>query len=209
MSNDESRNPDPQDPSTTQASRLPADDELDRPLPSPHSFKHRVGRVIWGIVQGSLFRWSPRPCFRWRRMLLSLFGAKMHPTARVYPLARILVPWNLEMDAYATLADHVDCFTVAKITIGRRVTVSQYSYLCSATHDFEDPKRLMVPIPITLGARSWIAADVFVGPGVTVGEGTVVGARSSVFKDLPPWKVCAGSPAKPIRDLTPHTDPEA
>ena len=175
--------------------------DADRPMPSPHSFNHRAGRALWGVVQGTLFRWSPRPLFAWRRFLLSLFGARLDPKARVYPRAKIWAPWNLEMEAFATLADDVDCYSVDRTVIGRRATVSQYTYLCGATHDFEDPDRPLVPMPITIGARAWIAADVFVGPGVQIGEGTVVGARSSVFKDLPPWTVCVGNPAKPIREL--------
>jgi len=52
------------------------------------------------------------------------------------------------------------------------------------------------PPPIELGARSWIAADVFVGPGVCIGEGAVVGARSAVFRDVEPWTVVGGNPAR-------------
>jgi putative colanic acid biosynthesis acetyltransferase WcaF len=181
--------------------------DADRPIRSPHSFRHRAGRALWGLVQGTLFRWSPRPLFAWRRFLLSLFGARLHRHARIYPRARIWAPWNLEMDAWATLADDVDCYSVERTIIGRRATVSQYAYLCGATHDFEQAHRPLVPMPITIGPRAWIAADVFVGPGVTIGEGTVVGARSSVFKDLPPWTVCVGSPAKPIRDLERPPEP--
>lgn len=179
----------------------------DRPLPSPHSLSHRLGRVAWGVVQATLFRPSPRPLFGWRRFLLSLFGAKLDPKARVYPRVRIWAPWNLEMEAFATLADDVDCYCVDRVFIGRRATVSQYTYLCGATHDFELSTRPLMPMPITIGARAWVAADVFVGPGVTIGEGSVVGARSSVFGDLPAWKVCVGSPAKPIRDVVIRDEP--
>lgn len=104
------------------------------------------------------------------------------------------------MGARATIADDVDCYCVERITLGERVVISQYSYLCGATHDFELRNRPLIPMPITIGAGTWIAADVFVAPGVTIGEESVVGARSSVFTDLPSWKVCVGSPAKPIRD---------
>lgn len=171
------------------------------PPPSPHSFKHRAGRALWGLVQGTLFRMSPRPLHRWRNLLLRVFGAKLHPTARVYPRARVWAPWNLGMAAHATIADDVDVYAVDTIRLGERTIVSQYSYLCGATHDFEDDRRPLVPMPIELGDRVWIAADVFVGPGVTVGTGSVVGARSSVFKDLPPGMVCTGSPAKPVRPV--------
>lgn len=178
----------------------------DRPLPSPHSFRHRLGRVVWGVVQATVFRCSPRPLFGWRRFLLNLFGARLDAKARVYPRVKVWAPWNLKMDAYATLADDVDCYCVDRITIGRRATISQYSYLCGATHDFEQSSRPLTPMPITIGPRVWIAADVFVSPGVTIGEGTVVGARSSVFTDLPAFKVCVGSPAKPVRDLVINDD---
>ncbi|MBL8760377.1 MAG: putative colanic acid biosynthesis acetyltransferase [Phycisphaerae bacterium] len=168
--------------------------------PSPHSRGHRVARVLWGVVHATLFRWSPKPMHGWRAMLLRVFGAKVSRTARVYPRARVWAPWNLSMGEFATLADDVDCYCVAPITIGSHTVVSQYSYLCGATHDFELAKRPLVPMAITIGSGCWIAADVFVGPGVSIGDGTVVGARSSVFGDLPSWKVCVGSPAKAVRD---------
>lgn len=140
-------------------------------------------------------------------MLLRLFGAKLHPTVHVYPSVQVWAPWNLTMHEFASLGRNVDAYTVAPITIGPRSTVSQYSYLCSAGHDYEQPDFPLTPAPITLHADVWLAADVYVGPGVTIAEGTVVGARSSVFKDLPPWSVCVGSPAKPIkpRTLAGHT----
>ena len=104
------------------------------------------------------------------------------------------------MDERATIADDVDVYCVDRITIGARSVVSQYSYLCGATHDFEQRTRPLLPMPITIGADVWLAADVFVAPGVTIPDGVVVGARSSVFTDLEPWKVCTGSPANPVRD---------
>lgn len=167
---------------------------------SPHSAGNRAARVLWGLVQGTLFRWSPRPLHRWRNLLLRLFGARLHPSARVYPRARVWGPWNLEMDERATVADDVDVYCVDRIRLGKRAIVSQYAYLCGATHDFETAGRPLRPMPIEIGDDAWIAADVFVGPGVVVGAGTVVGARSSVFGDLPPDTVCHGTPAKPVRE---------
>ena len=172
-----------------------------RPPASPHSLKHRLGRAVWGVVQASLFRLSPRPFFRWRVLLLRLFGARVSWRARVYPGAKVWAPWNLEMAELATIADGVDVYAVDRISLGVRAIVSQYSYLCGATHDFTDPKRPLVPMPIRLEDGVWIAADVFVGPGVTVGAGTVVGARSSVFKDLPAGQLCVGSPARAVRAI--------
>lgn len=133
-------------------------------------------------------------------MLLRLFGAKLAAGVHVYPRARVWAPWNLRMDEHACLSDDVDCYCVAPVHVGRFATVSQHSQLCAATHDHEDPGFALQPAPIVIGESVWVCADVFVGPGVTIGEGSVVGARSSVFTDLPAWKVCVGSPARPIKD---------
>jgi putative colanic acid biosynthesis acetyltransferase WcaF len=165
---------------------------------SPHSVTNRVMRLVWGVVQGTLFRWSPKPLHGWRNLLLRLFGAKLHPSARVYPRAKVWGPWNLVMEERATIADDVDCYCVQEIRIGARSTVSQYSYLCGASHDHTDPRLPLTPMPIRIGSDTWVAADVFVGPGVTIADGVVVGARSSVFGDLPAWTVCVGTPARPI-----------
>jgi putative colanic acid biosynthesis acetyltransferase WcaF len=104
------------------------------------------------------------------------------------------------MGDYSCLADDVDCYCVATVRLGEHATVSQYSYLCAATHDASDPKMALVTAPIAVGDQAWVCADVFVAPGVTIGQGCVVGARSSVFTDLPPWQVCYGSPARPQRE---------
>lgn len=168
--------------------------------PSPHSTANKVRRVAWNLVQATVFRWTPRPLHSVRARMLRLFGARVSLRARVCPRARIWAPWNLVMGDYATLADFVDCYCVDTVEIGANTTVSQYSYLCGATHDHEHRRFPLMPKPIRIGPSCWIAADVFVGPGVTIGEGTVVGARSSVFTDLPAWKVCVGTPARPVGD---------
>jgi putative colanic acid biosynthesis acetyltransferase WcaF len=157
--------------------------------------RNRAGRVAWGVVYALIFRNTPRPLHRVRNLILRAFGASLHPTARVYPKAKVWAPWNLEMDARATLADDVDCYCVDRIRIGARTTVSQYSYLCGATHDHEDPEFPLLPLPIMIGSDCWIAADCFIAPGVTMPDGVVVGARSGVFKDPPAWTVIAGTPA--------------
>lgn len=167
---------------------------------SPHTFANRLARVAWSIGYTLLVRPSPRFLHRYRNLVYRAFGATLHPTARIYPSARVWAPWNLTMGEHACIGDLTDIYAVAPITIGPRSTVSHYSFLCAASHDFEDPSQPLTTAPITLGANVWLAADVFVAPGVTIPDGVVVGARSSVFtSDLPAWHLCAGNPAKPIR----------
>lgn len=154
---------------------------------------------MWGIVQATVFRYSPRNLHFWRNALLRIFGAKLHAKARVYPRARVWAPWNLVMEEGATIGDDVDVYCVDTVHLEAWANVSQYSYLCGATHEYENVRFPLVPKPIRIGRRVWIAADVFVGPGVTIGAGTIVGARSSVFTDLEPWIVATGSPARRVR----------
>ena len=126
--------------------------------------------------------------------------AKIAKSVHTYSSCRIWAPWNLEMGDHSCLSHYVDCYCVDKVKIGAHATVSQYSYLCTATHDESDPHMRLLTRPIVVGDQAWVCADVFVGPGVTIGQGTVVGARSSVFGDLPAWKICYGSPARPHRE---------
>lgn len=167
--------------------------------PSPHSLANQLARCIWNCVRLLFFRPSPVFLKGWRRFLLRLFGAELSKGADIYPSAKIWAPWHLHMDEYSCLGPFVDCYCVAPIKIGAHATVSQYSFLCTASHDIEQTQMPLVTAPIQIGAGAWIAADVFVGPGVTVGDGAVVGARSTLLKDVEPWAVVAGNPARFIK----------
>lgn len=168
-------------------------------VPSPHSMLNRIGRVLWALAWLVLFRPSPKVFHFWRRNLLRCFGASIGRGVHVAPSVRVWAPWNLAMGDHSCLGHHVDCYCTDKIKIGSHATVSQYSYLCCATHDVEDPKMRLVTAPIEIGEGAWIAADVFVGPGVVVGEGAVVGARASVFDNVEAWTVVGGNPARFIK----------
>lgn len=160
------------------------------------SRKHQVIRLLWGIVWGLLARPLPRSLgLGWKRTLLRLFGAKIHPTAVVYSSAKIYFPRNLIMDAYSCLASDVDCYNVDLIHIGANTTVSQGAFLCTASHDITNSLNPLITAPIVIEDQAWVAADAFVGMGVTVGQGAVVGARAAVFKNVEPWTVVGGNPA--------------
>ena len=164
------------------------------------SRKHQIIRLLWGIVWGLLARPLPRSLgLGWKRTLLRLFGAKIHPTAVVYSSAKIYFPRNLIMDAYSCLASDVDCYNVDVIHIGANTTVSQGTFLCTASHDITNPLNPLITAPILIEDQAWVAADAFVGMGVTIGQGAVVGARAAVFKDVEPWTVVGGNPAKFIK----------
>lgn len=163
------------------------------------SFRNKVGRAVWGIVWLLLFRPTPRLFHGWRCMLLRSFGAKLGKSVHPYPSARIWAPWNLEMGDHSCLGERVDCYCVDKVRIGAHATVSQYSFLCTASHDYTDKTMPLVTAPIMIGEHAWITADVFIAPGVVIGEGAVINARSSVFTNIEPWVVASGNPAKPVK----------
>ncbi|MBK1718331.1 WcaF family extracellular polysaccharide biosynthesis acetyltransferase [Thiocystis violacea] len=168
--------------------------------------RNKLARAVWELVWLLLFRPSPRIFHSWRCMLARLFGARLGKRIRLYPSARIWAPWNLTMEDHSCLGPDVDCYCVDKIQIGHQAVVSQYSYLCTASHDYRDRELPLISAPILIGAQAWVTADVFVGPGVTIGEGAVVTARSSVFGDIPPWVVARGNPATPYKERTLNSD---
>ena len=167
--------------------------------PSSHPFANRLARAVWGVAWALLFRPTPRVLNGWRRLLLRAFGARIGRGAVVHASVRVWAPWNLEMGPYSCLGEHVDCYAVTKVRLGAYATVSQYSFLCTASHDLDSPDMTLTTSPISIGDHAWVAADAFVGPGVALGEGAAVGARSSVFRNVPAWTVVAGSPARMIR----------
>lgn len=160
-------------------------------------------RALWETVWLLLFRPSLTPMFAWRRLLLRLFGARLGKQARVYGTARIWAPWNLRMDDHSCLGPYVICYSVATVHLGRHASVSQYSHLCTASHDYRQLAMPTIAAPITLQDEAWVAADAFIGPGVTIGRGAIVGARSTVTGNVVPWSVVAGSPPRQVGARTP------
>lgn len=162
--------------------------------------RHQLVRLLWTVVWNIFARPLPRSVGSgWKRWLLRLFGAKIASTAIVYSSAKVYYPANLVMDDYSCLASDVDCYNVAPIHIGADATVSQGAYLCTASHDITDPLNPLITAPIIIEDQAWVAAGAFVGMGLTIGQGAVVGARAAVFKDVEPWTIVGGNPAKFIK----------
>jgi putative colanic acid biosynthesis acetyltransferase WcaF len=169
---------------------------------TPYAGGEVARRVLWSLVQATLFRWSPRPWHGFRSRLLRLFGAQIPEPGKVviFPTARILFPGRLSLEPRSMVGPSVTLYNPAPITLRRGANVSQNGHLCSGTHDYRRWTMPLVARPIVVGENAWLGADVFVGPGVAIGDLCVVGARSVVMKDLPPRTVCAGNPCRVLKE---------
>jgi putative colanic acid biosynthesis acetyltransferase WcaF len=140
----------------------------------------------------------------WRRFLLRCFGARIGRGAMPYPTAVIWAPWNLIMRDHSVMGDGVDCYSVTSIEIGEHASISQRAFLCAASRDIDDADHSLMTAPIVIGAHGWVAAEAYIGPGVTIAPGGVAAARAVVVRDVPAWTVVAGNPARPIRQRKPR-----
>ena len=161
------------------------------------SNRELIGRVLWGACR-PLYRYSPRLAWGWRRWLLRLFGAKVGKHVHIHPSATVFIPWHLEIGDWSSVGFDALIYNLGMVTIGERVTISQRAHLCAGSHDYRLPTMPLLKVPITLEADVWICADAFVGPGVRVGRGAIVGARSVAVRAIDPREIVAGNPARKI-----------
>ncbi|APG60423.1 DapH/DapD/GlmU-related protein [Christiangramia salexigens] len=164
------------------------------------SRKNQIARFLFTTIWTIAARPLPRSVGRkWKIFLLRLFGAKIHSTANIYSSVKIYMPWNLEMAEYSCLAPEVDCYNVDKIKIGANSTVSQKTYLCTASHDVTKSNNPLIIAPIIIEDQVWIGASAYINMGLTIGQGSVVGATASVYKSVGSWTIVGGNPAKFIK----------
>jgi putative colanic acid biosynthesis acetyltransferase WcaF len=163
-----------------------------------YSKKELLLRIIWAIVEPLFFSWSPRLFYGWRNLILRAMGAKIGMGVKIYPSARIMYPWLLEIGDGSTISWHVKVYNLAHSSIGHDTMISQYAHLCGGTHNFRSPGFDLVRTGFQIGNHVWIAADAFIGPGITVHDNAVVAARAVVIKDVAAGVIVGGNPAKEI-----------
>jgi len=157
-------------------------------------------RLVWCVLWGVFAKWMPYYVGRsWRVFLLERFGMKRNGHVMIYPTVKVWAPWNVEMGSYVAIDDDVNLYSADKIKIGTKVAISRNAFICTASHDITKANRPLVTAPIEICDGVWIGAHAIILPGVTVGEGAVVGACAVVTKDVEPWTVVAGNPAKFIK----------
>ncbi len=167
----------------------------------PANFRGRsaVYVQLWWLCQSTLFRWSPQFAYGFRAWLLRLFGARVGIRTVIRPSVTVTYPWKVSIGDYVWIGDDAVLYSLGDITIESNAVVSQRSYLCAADHDHKAVDFTIRSNPVVIRQQAWVASDVFVAPGVTIGEGAVIGARSSVFKSMPAGMVCHGNPCRPVK----------
>lgn len=173
---------------------------------SPYSKGERLARLGWAVVQALLFRPSFHNCYAWRRLLLRAFGADLARVVRIRRTVVIECPWNLKVGNDSAVGDRAILYCLGPVVLGDRVTISQGAHLCAGTHDFRQPSMPLIRAGITVQDDVWICADAFVGPGVTVGHGAILGACGVAIRSLAPWTIFRGNPAVPIGPRPPLGD---
>ncbi|GGA56455.1 hormogonium polysaccharide biosynthesis acetyltransferase HpsU [Okeania sp. KiyG1] len=153
--------------------------------------------LLWWFVQAITFPLTPQPLYSVRRLILNLFGAKIGQGVLIRPTARFTYPWKIAIGDYSWIGDDVVLYSLDRIEIGKHCIISQKSYLCTGSHDMEDHTFGLQTASINIGNGAWVATDCFIAPGVNIGANAVIGARSSVFKDMPAGQVCLGTPCQP------------
>lgn len=163
------------------------------------SLANRLGRLVWNFTDLLVFKYTPKPLHFWRAFVLKCFGAKVGKGVHVYPKVNIWAPWNLVLKDGCGIANGAILYSQDIITIGEKAVISQGAHICAGTHDYNTKGFILITKPITIGDHAWVATEAFLHPGVKIGEGCVIGARSVVNKHMPDWMVCAGNPCVPLK----------
>jgi putative colanic acid biosynthesis acetyltransferase WcaF len=175
-------------------------------VPADFRGRSKVKVQLWWIVQSTLFRCSPQFLFPWRRFLLRLFGAKIGKQVNIRSSVRVTYPWKLTVGDNTWIGDDCVLYNLGHINIGSNVAIAHKVYINTGGHLYDKITFDIFEKPVVIGDQCWITNDVYIAPGVTIGKGTIVSARSSVLKDLPAGKICFGTPAKPVKDRIVQSD---
>lgn len=166
---------------------------------TPYCLGYKFKSRIWGIVNATIFRWTPFFMRKTRIAILKTFGANIDWTCSISRKAEIVDPWNLSMGMLSSIDEDCCIRCRGKVAIGKRCCISRGVYILSASHDISSPVFTMVSAPVIINDNCWIATKAVIGRGITIGEGGVVAAMANVVKDVEPWTVVGGNPAKFIK----------
>jgi len=158
---------------------------------------------LWYLTKCLLFL-SPWPFpSRLKCLILRCFGATIGKGVVIKPRVNIHLPWKLTVGDFTWIGEEVFILNFEPVTIGSNCCISQRAFLCTGNHDYRQPNMAYRNRPIILQDGAWVGAQVFVGPGVTIGREAVLAAGSVVTSHQPAGMVCSGNPCAPVRNRWP------
>lgn len=170
-----------------------------RSAPHPFSPRERLGRAVWKLCQSIFVRSLPVAMSSRQVAILRLFGAQIGTGTQIHGSVSVEFPWLLEIGDLCVIGPRARIYNLGRIRIGRHSVLSQGAHLCAGTHDYQDPLMTLRRDEISIGSGCWLCAETFVGPGLTIGNHAVVGARAVVTKNVPERAVVAGNPARIVK----------
>lgn len=182
------------------AEQISAESAADPYLRPAFAARDRARRLVWNLCRAVLYRPSPRRLHAWRAFLLRRFGATLGEDCHFYPGSKVWAPWNLVCADQVTAADGAEIYNPSPMRFGSHAILSQDALVCGATHDYEDPCFPLLAYAMDFGAYTWVCARASVAPGVSMGEGSVLGLGSVATRNLEPWGVYAGVPAVKVKE---------
>jgi putative colanic acid biosynthesis acetyltransferase WcaF len=169
-------------------------------IPSDFRGKSKVVVQLWWIVQDTLFAWSPQFLYGWRRFLLRVFGAKIGKGVLIRSTVKITYPWNVEIGDHSWIGENNVLYSLGKITIGKNVALAHQVYINTGGHNYKKVTFDIFSKNVVIEDECWLTNDVYVAPGITIGKGSIIAARSSVLKNIAQGKIYAGTPAVEIKN---------
>jgi len=169
-------------------------------VPNEFRGKSKLFVQLWWVVQATLFKWSPKILYNWRRFLLRSFGAEIGEGVLIRPSVTITYPWKVKIGSNSWIGDDCVLYSLGEISIGENVALAHKVYLNTGGHDYNKITFDITKKNVIIQDECWLTNDVYIAPGVTIGKGTIIGARSTVLSSMPEGKICVGMPAKPIKD---------
>ncbi|MAO22578.1 MAG: hypothetical protein CMJ35_10400 [Phycisphaerae bacterium] len=174
------------------------------PRKSPWSTKAKVLRLLWAVVEVTLWRYSPTPAWGFRRFLLRCFGARVGRGVRVHPSVKVIIPWNIDLGQGVVVYERAILYALGTITVGERSEIGPLAHICAGTHDYTSPAFTLLREPISIGKDCLIGIAAFVAPSIILADGTVLEPRSAMYSNSEEGCVYIGNPAKPVSGASEH-----
>lgn len=155
-------------------------------------YKFRVGFIWWWLNVFICYF----PSVHVRRLSLRVTGMKISRNVRFFEGVHVRNPKGITMGDGCSIGTRVLLDGRKGLTIGKSVVFGYECIIWTLNHDYQDVNFCTKGAPVYIGDYAWICSRSIILPGVTIGEGAVVASGAIVTKDVPPYAIVAGMPAK-------------